>query len=48
MRPLKPVVGERLLLNLGINNEASDVFGDKGLTIYFPLRFFLLPEFPNV
>ena len=29
---LKPVVGERPLLNLGTNDEASDVFGGRGLT----------------
>ena len=44
----KPVVGERPLLNLDINDKAMDVFGGKGLTIYFFLQFFLLPEFPNV
>jgi hypothetical protein len=44
----KPVVGERPLLNLGINDEAIDVLRGKGLTIYYFLQFFLLPEFPNV
>jgi len=29
---LKPVVGDRPLLNLGANDEASDVFGGRGLT----------------
>jgi hypothetical protein len=34
MRLLKPVVGERRLLNLDTNDEADDVYR-KGLTILF-------------
>ena len=35
MLPSKPVVGERPLLNLNINDKAMDVFGGKGLNIFF-------------
>ena len=47
MRLLKPVVGERRLLNLDTNDEADDVYREE-LTIYYFLQFFVLHEFLNV